>query len=1096
MAAVQQASPFPVSPHHAHPYQPRTVRAATAPPTSMLYTRPWRSSPLAGPGFSTLPPIISESSEELEYPSAPESVPEFPQCRSPDALSIVSQASAPASTYSSRNASGSASALALSQGYASTSSISLPPSTAAGAHAAGTPSPALGPMTPKTQTRPARLSKSPPRRPASAHASPRNTISPPPRARTLSHGHSRSASLLVHPVAPTPSIPPTYSRASQLQTEPNTAKPSVSRDPASNWMSSAPFGPVTTPRFSRLSMASPAVVMPLSASEYRKRKYRESHAPSKEKEAPSPASPVTMAAFQHPNGPPLVKVSPPPADIVQEPRSPPSSSGDHPDHRAQPEPQGDHPPPKRLPHSSLSAQPQRRLSHPRPRPRPTTPPRSSPLAAHPPISPKSSAGTFYSVTSTLGDEAAADTLGVPPARPRPRLRRKSYPGRLSDGARLSLSEAMNRLSQESTHINRLSVASQASGQTLFYDVEPDGAHKTVHEHPHENADGDPPRERTSLSLTQSLEDLSSALHRTGIELVRPHGEDGRLGDPDDDARKSKRNVRMVRISDTVEVSPAPAQRRRKLTKARPGAKEGHVHAPTLERRASLLPWKSKSGDAKGGVVSPVDEKPSEEGPLSTPTKNVDANESIPPSLRPGVKGSPHIDTPAKLLFNSTPTKAPSETPTPTATPVPSDGSPSKTRRNTFSFLTAHSFRSKREKTHSVPPGVDLGFDPAHVQPNGSIKGIASGTDSTPTSIHTITQPNESSPNVYDLTTLASSGGLSGAGRGASPATVPMLRRVTAQEMEVTGAPLPSEWDGRGASTPSLVTNRSTTTTSSVPRTPTLARHSGAGLEPFVHRPSALKESLVETSEEESEGVKVARVCVHRKLEQSPVARGAVTVVAVVEEDEEEQARAPVRTRSSAALLHLPRAGSRPGTSSSTVTTATETETSVSYASFSTVPASSAASSTTSRSTSPTPTAMMGDKGRAEDGEDGCALCGHVPALETVPASPPPAMEMHPMFTVPLVTVPASAVYPPWSGRHVSVAPAYERHPTAGHTRAGTDTVAATPAKVRKRRPQTAPAGHGDAGFTGVDEKPVRVTKPKGGESRLKAVLKGLLRWGA
>jgi hypothetical protein len=945
-----------------------------------MYTRPWRSSPLA---FSTLPPIISESSEESHENEHGRSgsTRELPRTRSP---SIVSQTSASASGYGSRNASGSA----LVEGEASTSSVSLGAST--GAH--GASSQGHG----SSQTHSKRLSKSWGRRTALSWEdlpAPRNasdvSITPPPRARTVSHGHSRPASFPVHPMALSPSIPQTYSRTSPRPTSPpsdtNTSKqpPSQSRDPLSNWMSSSPFGPAEAPKFSRLAMASPTVVMPLSAKAYRKQKARESLGKDKEKEPPASSHRVSfidnaLSAFQSPNGVPLVKVSAPPLENVHQP---PSESGNHiPDRRSQPQSQVGHPPPTPPPQAPTSPRPpsptqKRRL-------RPNTPPRSSPLATHPPISPKSSSGTFYSVASSSSDD---DT--VPPARPRPRHRRKSYPGRLSNGARLSLIEAMNRLTQESAAlhrlsslsqtdgVNRLSVASQASGHTLFYDV------AELEEEQGQVAGGNGNvlggGQRDSIAHTQSLEDLSSTLARTGIEVVHPAG-DGGLGAPLDDERKGKRNVRMVRISDIVEVSPPPVSRRRKLTKSRPARGLSPVPGPgpapavkevkaqsqpqTQERRTSLLPWKTKgSGDSKGASSVPT----AGETGASTPTKDlvqpnvITVPTSLPQSLPPIANGSAHVEghsqlqsdgSPAKKTPSDTPPSRFSTTPSPEPESIPSTP-PRKSRRSTFSFLPSPTFhRSKRDKSNTAPPVVDLGLDQ---NVKGKPKGIESGTDSTSTSIRTITQGSQStltptSSAVYDLTTLASSGGLSGSGR-ITGSPVPMLRRVNAQEMATAGVPSQSEWEGKGDSTPSLITNGSTASFSSVPGTPSSVRLGGDG-EPFVPRPSGLKESFTDTSEEDSEGAPVggrtSRMGMRRRQEQSPLARAGDGWGEMSEEDERYLRPSPSA-----------RFGSRPGTSSSTVTTATET--SGSYMSFSTVPASTTSSSSTSRSESPPP--MVGDK---------------------------------------------------------------------------------------------------------------------------------------
>ncbi|KAG6380076.1 hypothetical protein JVT61DRAFT_8158 [Boletus reticuloceps] len=695
----------------------------------------------------------------------------------------------------------------------------------------------------------------------------------------------------------------------------------------------------------------------------------------------------------------------------------------------------------------------------RPRSRPSTPPRSSPLAAHPPISPKSSAGTFFSLASTSDDNSppqGADapssmlsltndsnaTNAVPPARPRLRpLRRKSYPDRLSNGARLSLLGAMNRLSGHSqTDVaNRLSVASHASGHTLFYDVvESEGEQGQVTGGKgNGHADGG---QHPSILHTQSLEDLSSTLDRTGI--VRPD-DNGVLNAASDDGRKGKRNVRMVRISDTVEVSPPPVPRQRKLTKSRPVLARGsapvlgpapapgmdkevrpqtQVQARTQERRASLLPWKSK-----GSVVGAGSGAISGERAASTPTKDLvhpsdpAAPTPVPRSLSPVANGSAHVglklnpNRPAKKTSSNPPASGPAATSGPYLQSVPS-ATPRKSRRYTFSFFSSSTFhRPKREISNTAPPTVDLSLDQNTKGEKNNAKGIENGTNSTSTSIRTITEGSQStlvppSPVLCDLTTLASSGGLPGSERG-TKSSVPMLRRLNAQEMETAGIPLRSEWDGRGDSTPSLITNGSTSTSSSALRTPSFVRGIGGG-EPFVPRLSGLKESFTDTSEDDLEVVtgrgRTSRMCMHRMHEQSPLARAGAGWGDISEEDDR-YLRPNAGTRP----------GSRPGTSNSTLTTATET--SGSYVSFSTVPASTTSCSSSSRSESPSPVA--GDKRdrvlSVSQGDDGdvhnhaCALCGHRSTSPTrsSPTREPDVEEMHPMFTVPLVTISASALGP-------------------------------------------------------------------------------------
>lgn len=93
--------------------------------------------------------------------------------------------------------------------------------------------------------------------------------------------------------------------------------------------------------------------------------------------------------------------------------------------------------------------------------------------------------------------------------------------------------SLHRLSgmSQTDSINRLSVASEGSGQTLFHEIA-------------QSDEGGSGRRLSGLR-TKSLEDISSlslTVHR----------------DADGTTIKAKRNVRTVRISDTVEVSPAGA----------------------------------------------------------------------------------------------------------------------------------------------------------------------------------------------------------------------------------------------------------------------------------------------------------------------------------------------------------------------------------------------------------------------------------------------------------------------------------------------------------------------------------------------------------
>jgi len=286
------------------------------------------------------------------------------------------------------------------------------------------------------------------------------------------------------------------------------------------------------------------------------------------------------------------------------------------------------------------------------------------------------------------------------------------------------------------------------------------------------------------------------------------------------------------------------------------------------------------------------------------------------------------------------------------------------------------------------------------------------------------------------------------------------------------------------------------------------------------------------------------MCVHQR-QKSPLARASLVITA--EEEEWIHLNQTADPNLSSSSYH----GRRPGTSTSSLTSATEQ--SESYVSFSTAdPASTASISSCSRS----PSLLMGDT--RDDEIYACALCGHlVPrgVQFSLPSSSTP--EMHPMFTVPLLTVPASTVslvetQPRFVGRlrhgsgrkskgHLSLPSAgfplsrqgrthVDAHVNVNgylsesgtvmstKTRTADNTMAtapsASPAKMRKRhRPQTAPAGTGEVALNFMEgvtalraregsvdvhrsERQERSSKSRarGGESKFKTLLKELLRW--
>ncbi|KIK96175.1 hypothetical protein PAXRUDRAFT_25184 [Paxillus rubicundulus Ve08.2h10] len=1123
-------------------------------------SRPWRSSPLAGPAFSSLPSIISECSEDSHDELGGQSSQALEHAQSPSESSVVSHApSLSGSGYTSGNAS------TLVQGDASTSSISL------SASPTGTASSQGHSTIPTYRPQPARLSRSTGAVPTlgffarspsyTSELSPGNRTSIsaqpalPPQARTNSYRHSRTTSLPSRSTSEQPyhsPIPLTYAPASSLptslpssstQAETHHSKqaPSTSRDPTSNWMSSSPFGPAATPKFSRLAMASPQVVMPLSAKEYRKRKARESYGNGKDDKLSAPQIRVSFADNVTKRSsmplPQSLSDSPP----VKPPRSTPAEVAPF-SSAPPPLPESSQPQPARLPrprpHSATPAV----VPHPRNDP-PSPPsvqsrlssqtrshlpiPRRSPSPPNPQLlSPKSSTNTFFSFAASSSEDevafpskvvkhaapnpasASSPNVDADPTAARPR-RRKSYPDRRSGDVRLSLVDAMNRLSQEGPHnrlsvvsqtssLNRLSVVSQASGNTLFYDFvqsqreESDGA----------QGGGQRAGEQPALR-TQSLEDLASTLTRTGIEAVEREFE----------------NMHTVR----VEVSPPPlGPRRRKLTKTRP-APARDVKQRAQERRTSFLPWVSRGqGDGKRGAEGKAS---GEEGRASATMecagKGVGPMGVIPPSPPPDAGDPSHIEEVKETAHDISTLKG-------TAHGISMfkqhDDAPSipprKARRYTFQFIPAPSFhRAKRDKANSVPDTSKKGR-------KKGMKGIESGfgTDST----STVTQGSQSTlvPSTLSSSSLDVSGSRS-------------FRRFSAGIAFARSLGM-----GGGNSTPSLTTDGSTTTTSSsVPGTlHSFVRDPTA---PFIARPSALKGSFADTSEDNSGGV-VGRT--HFCVRHHPRDRRPLSVMMETATEGEGVDSVDERVHGvDSERLHLPlRVMSRPGTSSSTATTATAT----SYASFSTAPASTRSSSPPSPSSSPSiaEEPLPNEKtvqGPIETVQVGpiethpCALCGYpmpVPVeLAKTPEENAPGKDIHPMFATPLVTISTSSaldaapvratglrVGSEGAGPHTTetvrtgakqswdTAPATPRHRQANtqNNERKQESTWAAPTRLKRPRPQTAPPGTGDAALKFAEairardvaagikaERELvgeRAAKSGGGESKLKAVLRGWL----
>ncbi|KIK44714.1 hypothetical protein CY34DRAFT_783964 [Suillus luteus UH-Slu-Lm8-n1] len=402
--------------------QPLSTPALAGYPTSVHASRPLRSSPLAGPAFSSNPSILSSESSRSHSPST-FSLDVGPYSRSPPSSVISHNGSISATTSShAHRAPGSFTGPSKSAGSIPSFGLDArpysrsPPSSvishtgsassssfSSHAHRASTAGPAKSTSAIPTLSLFRRQAKDEP-------AAPLPTQAP--------FGHSRSASFPCQTDPPPAHVPQAYSPSVARPTSP---KSPVSRNPNDNWMSSTPFGPASTPRFSRQSMSSQPVVMPLSAREYRRRKC---------------ASTITNATYSPRSGSPanesmgIEGVNSLPHIIVSDsevsgpmPSVPPS--GNRSSRRA-----------------SSPSLPSSRVSH---------------VSREPALSEKSSISTFLSLSSENEAENAV-TVVDPGITPR---RRKSYPNPTQHHPRISLVGAANRLSQMSV----------ASGDTVFFDMD-------------------------------------------------------------------------------------------------------------------------------------------------------------------------------------------------------------------------------------------------------------------------------------------------------------------------------------------------------------------------------------------------------------------------------------------------------------------------------------------------------------------------------------------------------------------------------------------------------------------------------------------------
>ncbi|OAX34774.1 hypothetical protein K503DRAFT_419802 [Rhizopogon vinicolor AM-OR11-026] len=629
-------------------------------PSSVHASKPLRSSPLARPALSSASHIQSTSTFSLDVPS-------YSRSTSSSIASHSGSLSASTSSFSSHahRAPGAPAAHSKSTSSIPTLNLDSRPYSSPATSTSSFSSHAHSPSRPP----PAQVKSSSSIPTLSLFRRQVNDDPSPPPPTQPSLGHNRSATISHGIVSPPEHIPKTYSpRTSRPSTAPG---PSVSRNPTDNWMSSSPFGPANTPRFSRQSMSSQPIVMPLRAHEYRRQK-----CPSIITNAADPVKPYSPAT----EGAGIERVNNLPHIIVSDSessRTPTSQSGNRSTRRAS--------------SPSLPCTTVLRSGSPEPQQ----------------LSARSSISTFFSVASENESENAVITVVDPGVTPR---RRRSTPNATPRHSRLSLVDAVNRLSQVST----------ASGDTEFFDTEDSPGVRQIHismteddgvlrrassrrrnvdvparDAPSVNLMTAPPtipQEHTRMvGIAEACEDksqssaLSSKFSDSSHDCQQKgNPECGGEVFPDGAASQSKQNLTPPGPS-----SPESLARRRKLTKSRTQS----VQAPK-----SPLPWI----------------------PSASPFFKVSAKQNAPTASISDTTMSENVQQSHETGDSGKDNKR-------------------RTRRLTFQFIPSPSFH-KRPKT---APGVDQSLDLKPPTMNETRQRMSRpesgfGTDSTLSSL-TVTQ---------------------------------------------------------------------------------------------------------------------------------------------------------------------------------------------------------------------------------------------------------------------------------------------------------------------------------------------------------------------
>ncbi|KAJ8587138.1 hypothetical protein M405DRAFT_882885 [Rhizopogon salebrosus TDB-379] len=629
---------------------------AVAPPfariTTPAYpstTRPLRSSPLAGPAFSTNPSIQSKQSQStgvlsLDVRPHPRSTPS----------SVTSHNGTSTSSHSSHAHRAAGTPAGPSKSTSSIPTLNLDSRSPSQPSSVISHTGSLAASASSFSSHAHSASRHPVAQTKSTGAIPTLSLfrrqakdepSPPPPTQAP-FGHNRSESFPHRTASPPAHIPKTYSpRASR---RPTTAPgPSVSRNPDDNWMSSSPFGPATTPRFSRQAVSSKPVVMPLSAREYRRQKCT-----SMITNAVSPVTscpPVTEGMGEE-------RVTHLPHIIVSDSESSrdiphrAAKSGNRSSRRASS---------PSLPRTTLS-QATLRSSSPEPQ-----------------LSPRSSIGTFFSLASE--NEAERGITVIDP-RVTPR-RRQSLPNASQRYSRLSLVDAVNRLSQIST----------ASGDTEFFDTEDNLGVRQRH-----------------ISVTEDDGVLRRASSRRKNPDILPRET---LANPvTAEPIAPQEHARMVRIAEACEASSDGV----------PGSKfsdSSHDPRPECGPSADIFPDRAASQSKTNLQPLPGAASPELQGRRKKLTKFRTQSVQVPStplgSSLPWIPASPFK---ASVKQNAPMTSLPDTTlsdnvPQSHETGDPGKDSKRRTRRLTFQFIPSPSFYKRPKTGPGVAPSHELSLPP-------------------------------------------------------------------------------------------------------------------------------------------------------------------------------------------------------------------------------------------------------------------------------------------------------------------------------------------------------------------------------------------------